>query len=292
MKRLTKSHLMTSLLAASGLFLVAACTTPNSIETQKEQTMTTNTEKAVALLESFNTGDTAPVAYINPNKYIQHNLDVGDGLAGFGEVVKNAPPEGFKADVIRAFADGDYVVAHTKYDFFGPKAGFDVFRFEDGLIVEHWDNLSEITPPNPSGHTQFDGATEITDLDKTQANKELVANFVKDVLQGGQADKLATYINPNKYIQHNSAIADGLDGLGAALQYFAEQGLIMEYETVHKVLGQGNFVLTMSEGKFGKGDHVAFYDLFRVENGQIVEHWDIIQPIPSRSEWKNENGKF
>ncbi len=100
------------------------------------------------------------------------------------------------------------------------------------------------------------------------------------------------YINPNKYLQHNSAVADGLDGLGEALQYFAENGLVMEYDKVHMVLGQGNFVLTVSEGKFGAGDHVAYYDLFRLEEGQIVEHWDIIETIPARSEWKNENGKF
>lgn len=252
----------------------------------------TNAEKAVELIESFNTGDSGPVAYINPDKYIQHNLDVGDGLAGFGEVVQNAPPQGFSAKVHRVISDGDYVVLHTEYDFFGPKAGFDVFRFEDGLIVEHWDNLTEITPPNPSGHTQFDGAKEITDLEVTEANKAIVASFVKDVLQGGETDKLTTYINPDKYIQHNSGIADGLDGLGAALQYFAEQGLVMEYDRVHKVLGQGGFVLTMSEGKFGQGDRVAFYDLFRLENGLIVEHWDIIQSIPPRYEWKNDNGKF
>ncbi|MDE1467966.1 nuclear transport factor 2 family protein [Aurantiacibacter sp. D1-12] len=254
--------------------------------------MTTNTEKAVALIESLETGDTGPVAFINPDKYIQHNLDVADGLSGFGAILENAPPEGFKAEVVRAFADGDYVVLHTRYDFFGPKAGFDVFRFEDGLIVEHWDNLSEMTPPNPSGHTQFDGPTQTVDLDMTEANKVIVTGFVKDVLQGGQTDKLTTYINPNNYVQHNSSIADGLDGLGEALAYFAEQGLVMEYDKVHKVLGQGNFVLTMSEGKFGKGDHVAFYDLFRIEDGQIVEHWDIIQPIPARSDWQNDNGKF
>ena len=254
----------------------------------------TNKEKVIALLNSFNTGDQEPVSYINSNKYIQHNLAVADGLAGFGEVVKNAPPQGFKANVIRAFQDGDYVFTHTEYDFFGPKAGFDVFRFEDGKIVEHWDNLSEITPPNPSGRTQFDGAKDITDKERTNANKQLVENFVKDVLQEGQADKLTTYINPNKYIQHNSAIADGLDGLGAALKYFAENGYVMKYNKVHKVLGEGNFVLTMSEGKFGKGEgeHSSFYDLFRVENNQIVEHWDIIETIPAQSEWKNDNGKF
>ena len=68
-------------------------------------------------------------------------------------MLKNAPPEGFKADVIRVFEDGDYVITHTKYDFFGPKSGFDVFRFEDGLIVEHWDNLIDQQPANPSGRT-------------------------------------------------------------------------------------------------------------------------------------------
>ena len=251
-----------------------------------------NKRKAVALLESLETRDSGPVAYINPNKYIQHNLAVADGLEGFGALLKTAPPEGFKAKVVRAFEDGDFVVAHTLYDFFGPKAGFDVFRFEDGLIVEHWDNLTAVQPPNPSGRTQTDGPTEVTDLDKTEANKRLVKSFVDEVLIGGKTDNLTTFINPEKYHQHNPAIADGLDGLGAALKYFADNGLVMKYTKTHKVLGQGNFVLTMSEGQFGKGDHTAFYDLFRVEDGRIVEHWDVISTIPPRSEWKNDNGKF
>lgn len=270
----------------------------NSTQTSTTSNQTTeimelsNKEKVVALLHSFNTGDQTPISYINPTKYIQHNLAVGDGLAGFGEVVKNAPPQGFKANVVRAFEDGDYVFAHTEYDFFGPKAGFDVFRFEDGLIVEHWDNLSEVTPPNPSGRTQFDGPSEIADQDKTAANKAVVESLMTDVFLNGENEKIPTYINPTKYLQHNSAVADGLDGLGAALQYFADNGLVMEYEKVHKILGEGNFVLAMSEGKFGKGDHVAFYDLFRLEDGLIVEHWDVIQPIPAKAAWKNQNGKF
>ena len=282
-------------LAVAGVSVFAACSTPSTGAdgtVTQEQTMTTNTEKAVALINSFNTGDTAPIAYINADNYIQHNLDVADGLAGFGAVMENAPPQGFGAKIHRAFADGDYVVLHTEYEFFGPKAGFDVFRFEDGLIVEHWDNLAGVTSPNPSGRTQFDGPTDITDLEKTEANKAVVQGFIENVLLGGQMDQVATYINPNKYMQHNSAVADGLDGFGAAMQTFAENGLVMEYHKLHKVLGQGNFVLAMSEGKFGKGDHVAYYDLFRLEDGKIVEHWDVIQSIPPKSEWKNENGKF
>ena len=251
-----------------------------------------NKDKVIALLNSFNTGDQTPISYINPAKYIQHNLGVADGLAGFGAVMQHAPPGGFKANVVRAFEDGDYVFTHTEYDFFGPKAGFDVFRFEDGLIVEHWDNLLDVQAANPSGRTQFDGATEITDLDKTEANKEVIRNFITDVLLNHEGEKTPTYINPTKYIQHNPAVADGLEGFGAAMKYFAENGLVMEYDKLHMVLGEGNFVLSVSEGKFGKGDPTAFYDLFRLENGQIVEHWDVIAGIPAKADWKNENGKF
>ena len=263
-------------------------------ETKIEETMMelSNKDKAIALIESLETGAKAPIAYINPQKYIQHNLAVGDGLEGFGAVMANAPEGGFKAKVIRAFEDGDYVVLHTEYDFFGPKVGFDVFRFEEGFIVEHWDNLAPIAPPNPSGHTQLDGPVKIVDLEKTQENKAMVKDFVTDVLMKGEGDKTTDYISAAEYTQHNSAVADGLEGLGAALQYFAENGLVMEYDTVHQVLGAGNFVLTISEGKFGKGDHTSFYDLFRVNNGKIVEHWDVIETIVPEEERKNNNGKF
>lgn len=287
-----------SILSISAILLFAlySCDAQKKKSSSNNQKTTkmelTKKEKVVALLNSFNTGDKTPVSYINPNKYIQHNLMVADGLAGFGEVMKNAPEGGFKADVKRAFEDGDYVFTHTKYDFFGDKAGFDVFRFEDGKIVEHWDNLLPVQKPNPSRRTQFDGATEITDLDKTAENKKIVQEFVEKVIINHEMDKLTTYINPKKYIQHNPAVADGLDGFGAAMKYFAENGLVMEYTKLHKVLGEGNFVLTISEGKFGKGDHTSFYDLFRVENGQIVEHWDVIETILPKEQHKNTNGKF
>lgn len=260
--------------------------------TSLKNVVLSNKDKVVALLNSFNTGDQTPISYINPNKYIQHNLGVADGLQGFGEVMQHAPEGGFKANVIRAFQDGDYVFTHTEYDFFGPKAGFDIFRFEDGLIVEHWDNLLEIQKPNPSGRTQFDGTTTLADLDKTEANKAVVRGFIENVLLNHEMDKVANYINPTTYIQHNPAVADGLDGFGAAMKYFAENGLVMQYNELHMVLGQGNFVLSVSEGKFGKGDHTAYYDLFRLEDGLIVEHWDVIATIPAKSEWKNANGKF
>lgn len=289
------SRKLTLIVSAAAIALMGACTHAGSTEPAADSVaVLSNADKTIALLDSFNTGDPAPISYINPENYVQHNLDAADGLAGFGEIMQNAPPQGFSANVKRVFSDGDFVVAHTEYDFFGPKAGFDVFRFEDGLIVEHWDNLTPVTPPNPSGRTQFDGATELTDLDQTEANKAVVSGFVENILIGGKMDTITDYVSRETYLQHNSGVADGLEGLGAAFAYFAENDMVMIYDTSHKILGEGNFVLAMSEGKFGKapGEHVAYYDLFRLENGKIVEHWDVIQAIPARSDWKNDNGKF
>jgi predicted SnoaL-like aldol condensation-catalyzing enzyme len=250
-----------------------------------------NREKTVQLLKSIETGDAGPVACINPDKYIQHNLDAADGLAGFGALMQQLPKGSAKVRTVRAFEDGDYVFTHTEYDFFGPKIGFDVFRFEAGRIVEHWDNLQETVARTPSGHTMIDGPVAIEDKDKTAANKALVRAFVDDILVGGRMDKLAGYFDGDNYVQHNPQVPDMLSGLAGALQAMARQGITMKYDQVHKVLGEGNFVLVMSEGSFA-GNHVAFYDLFRVEKGKIAEHWDVIQAIPPRAEWKNSNGKF
>lgn len=212
----------------------------------------TNRDKAVAVISSIETGDQSAISYITPEKYIQHNLAVGDGLAGFGEVLKQLPEGSAKANVIRTIQDGDYVALHTEYDFFGPKAGFDIFRFEDGLIVEHWDNLQDVAKPNPSGRTQFDGATEITDLDKTDANKTLVADFVETILIKGDMTKISQFIGDkdSDYLQHNTAVADGLSGLSAALKSLTEAGMPMIYDANHLIIGEGNFVLSVSEGKF------------------------------------------
>lgn len=248
--------------------------------------------QVAALLKSIETGDPAPVAAVNPARYTQHNLSAGDGLAGLGALLAALPAGSARAHTARVFEDGDFVFAHTEYNFFGPKIGFDVFRFEDGRIVEHWDNLQETSAqPNPSGRTMIDGTTTVADLDRTAANKALVQAFVDDILVGGRMDRLAGYFDGDAYLQHNPGVADGLSGLGAALAAMQKAGLSMQYKRVHQVLGEGNFVLVVSEGEFG-GRHVAFYDLFRVQAGKIAEHWDTIEPIPPRAEWKNDNGKF
>ena len=226
--------------------------------------------------------------------YIQHNPGFPTGAApvlGFLPALKEA---GLTAKVHRVLAQDDLVAIHSTYDnaqAFGGKTmvAFDVFRVDDGQIAEHWDNLQPVQPPNPSGHTMTDGPTEVTDLEKTEANEALVRKFVDVVLKGGDASTITDFVSTKSYVQHNPAVADGLDGLGAALKAFAEKGLTMVYTRTPLVVAEGNFVLTGSEGSFG-GTPTAFYDLFRVEAGKIVEHWDVIAPIPEKM--AHDNGKF
>lgn len=255
----------------------------------------TNIEKAIAVISSFASGDTSvPQEYLTEG-YIQHNLAYGTGRDAFIGSVEYLGAADVKTTVnnIRAFEDGDYVFLHTIYNFAGAgeQVAFDIFRFENGKIAEHWDNLAFLAEPNASGHTQTDGATDINDLDKAEENKALCEQFIKDVLMGQNPDALTSYFDGDTYIQHNSSIADGLSGLGEALAAMADAGIEMIYDEIHLVLGQGNFVLAVSEGTFG-GEHTAYYDLWRVEDGKIIEHWDVIETIMAESEWANQNGKF
>ena len=256
----------------------------------------TNTEKALALLGTFATGETETAASLLAEGYIQHNLAYGTGRDAFvGSVAYLASaPVKTTARNIRAFEDGDKVFLQTVYNFAGAgeQVAFDIFRFDaDGKIAEHWDNLAAKAEPNPSGHTQIDGTMTVTDLDKTEANRELVKSFLVDVMQGKHPEKTADYFDGDAYIQHNTGIADGLSGLGAALKALGEQGISMVYDKTHQVLAQGNFVLAVSEGTFG-GAPTSYYDLWRVENGKIAEHWDVMETIAEQSTWQNQNGKF
>lgn len=256
----------------------------------------TNIQKAPALINTFATGDTETAASLLAEGYIQHNLAYGTGRDAFvGSVVYLASaPVKTTVNNIRAFADGDKVFLQTVYNFAGAgeQVAFDIFRFdESGKIAEHWDNLAALAAPNPSGHTQTDGSMAITDLDKTEENRKLVECFLYDVMQGNHPEKTPEYFDGDTYIQHNTGIADGLSGLGTALAALAEQGIQMIYTTVHQVLAQGNFVLAVSEGTFG-GAPTAYYDLWRVENGKISEHWDVMETIAEKSTWQNQNGKF
>jgi predicted SnoaL-like aldol condensation-catalyzing enzyme len=105
----------------------------------------TNKEKALALIGTFVSGDTAKAKELLAPGYIQHNLAFGTGADAFVAAVEGLAQAPVKTTVnnIRAFEDGDKVFLQTVYNFAGAgeQVGFDVFRFdEDGKIAEHWDD--------------------------------------------------------------------------------------------------------------------------------------------------------
>lgn len=280
------------LLATAMMVVTTACTTvtadKSSIATNKE------TVKA-ALTGAFAEHDVKAVDKYFADPYIQHNPIAPSGIESLrGLVGKLAEGPKGGVEVHRMIGEGDLVVSHTTYTGFGPVplVAFDVFRFnKDGKVVEHWDNMIPVAKPNPSGRTQTDGATDITDLDKTAANKAKVEEFITRSLIKHEEVDITQYISPKTYIQHNPMVADGLEGFGAFMAEMGKKGISMDYTKVHKVVGEGNFVLAMSEGAFG-GKPQAFYDLFRLENGLIVEHWDVIADMPSGKLPEGYPGKF
>lgn len=244
------------------------------------------------LLKGIETGDEASVAVINPNKYIQHNPQTHEGREGLAILFKRLAKTSPRVNIVRAFSDGDYIFAHTEYDFSSSRVGFEVFRFEGDFTVEHWDNIQSRKGPSPSGHSMVDGPTEATDFDKTESNREIVKLYIDEVLINGELDKLEQYIDHECYIEHNPRIGDGLSALRSALSVpESSEGIRIQYDRVHRILAEGSFVLSVSEGYLNEV-HSSFYDLYRVAQGRLVEHWDTTEAIPPRSEWRNDNGKF
>lgn len=224
--------------------------------------------------------------------YIQHNPTVPDGRKGLlmlVEKISNGEIPAPEIKVKRALEDGEYVVLHSDFEWGGRKAVFEIFRFEDGLAAEHWSGIQDQPQQTANGNTMVDGPTEIKDRDKTEVNKALVKEYLKTVFVEGQIDQIHRFFQGDHYIQHAPMLADGVSGLLKGLEELEKNGIKFEFHKVHQILGEGNFVLALSEGKFD-GKPIALYDLLRVEDGKIVEHWDVLQEIPATM--PHNNGMF
>lgn len=248
-------------------------------------------------LEAIRDGNAAEAIHkYAGERYTQHSTPVKDGKDGFIEFFADFLSRNPVRDIeiVRGFEDGPFVFLHVVQSLNNGEFRYvtaDIFETDDNAkMIEHWDIITEMVDDTVSGHSQVDGPTEPTDLDKTQENKALVAGFLDDVLKNGEYDKLTDYISTETYTQHNPQVGDGLAGLGAFVESLSQRGLTMVYEEIHKVVGCGNFVATLSKMNLG-GNDVAVIDLFRVDNARIVEHWDVMEEIQPQETWVN-SGKF
>lgn len=253
--------------------------------------MISNKQKIHSLLKGIETGDPEAALVVNEKVYVQHNPHTQEGNEGLAKLFKRLSKSDPKVTMVRAFEDDDFVFAHMEYDFSSVKVAFEVFRFENGFAVEHWDNIQPLKGPNSSSRSMLDGHKVSQDKHKTEQNRQLVKNFIEAIMIGRKIERLPDFINSTEFIQHSPSIADGIEALHVALESKSSTEFHFKYQQLHRVLAEGNFVLSVSEGAIG-GVHSAFYDLFRIEKDKIVEHWDTIEEIPPVHEWKNQNGKF
>lgn len=249
-----------------------------------------NKDRIVGLLKGIETGDPESVRVVNEARYIQHNPQTREGSVGLAELFKQLAATNPRVNIVRVFEDGDFVFAHTEYDFASRNIGFEVFRFEAGQAVEHWDNIQRRIDPEDDGPSMVDGPVEPTDLSLTEFNRATVRRFVDDVLISGTEGKLEDFIETDHYTEHHPH-TDGGHSVFAAQLGSKHLSHSRVYEKRHHLLAEGSFVLTACEGRLN-GRHTAYYDLFRLQGGKIIEHWDTIETIPDRQEWRNDNGKF
>jgi predicted SnoaL-like aldol condensation-catalyzing enzyme len=248
-----------------------------------------------AMIAIFRTKDVNAVERFFAEPFVQHDTAIADGLPGlrtFAAEVANSPSADLT--IYRTLVDGDLVLLHSKYqglrNHAGPLIAFDLFRFKDGKIVEHWRGQEPEAQPNLSGRTQVDGPTEIVDRDKTEANRTLVRTYRETVMVALRFDRIEEFMDDVNYAQHASKIGDGIARLKDRIASVAKQGGQL-FLKPRRFVAEGNFVLVLTEGDLPSGP-TALYDLFRVQNGKIVEHWDVLTPIPPREQWKNPNGPF
>ncbi len=234
------------------------------------------------------------VARYTGDRYTQQSTGVRDGAEGFVEFFEDFIERNPVRDIriVRTLEDGRHLFVHAYQSLNHGEAEWVTMDFfdtdENDKIIEHWDVIAQYSDSTPSGHTSVDGPTEVIDLDETEGNKALVRSLIEDVLKpGGDPHNIDRYIFSAKYIQHNREVADGLEHFKTLA---TDPNRPLNYDEIVLLVGQGNFVATLCRANW-EGAPYAQADLFRIEDGLVVEHWDTAEPIGPESEWVN-SGKF
>ena len=280
--------------------LLGACSDDPTAETPDDDPVApspvlTPPEVVQAVFAAVFAGDTDAIETLVREDYIQHSALAEDGRQGLLDAMPTLAT--LDVEVHRQLVDRDLVALHSTYGFPDgtEQVAFDVFRVQDGQLAEHWDAFQSLVPADEtvSGNSMTGGP--VPGEGDTEANREHVVEFVDRVLTQGEFDLLTDYVSAESYTQRNPLVGDGVAGIGAFVADITAQGLVFFYTDSPLVVAQGDFVLVGSEGVFGPAEeqpYAIFYDMFRVEGGLIVEHWDVIPPSPDPATLPHDNGFF
>lgn len=207
--------------------------------------------------------------------YIQHSASGKPGKAALLEalaMLKQMPkPENPPKPFMRVIADGDYVVLHMLITFGGKTLiVLDMVRMQHGRFAEHWDAVQPMS--ETTAHAAIEGPTEMSDLGQTASNKQRIADFVQRVLNDRRWDQAADFVSP-EIITHDPEAKPGLSG-------FKEMLRRDTLEKTYRIVGEGNFVMTQSRVLQNETPY-ACYDIYRLDESKIVEHWRVRQAVPA-----------
>jgi len=126
-------------------------------------------------------------------------------------------------------------------------------------------------------------------MDDLERNKQVVVDYYQTAFNGNPEKAIADHFG-DRYIQHNPAAADGPEAFTGFVNWLRGEYPNLQLD-IKRVLADGDMVVTHSHlilepGKPGQ----ALADFFRLENGKVVEHWDVVQDVPETA--ANNNGMF
>jgi predicted SnoaL-like aldol condensation-catalyzing enzyme len=181
----------------------------------------------------------------------------------------------------------DALGAHARQvmiDIFRKKDVTAVDRNFSKSFIQHDPNLAR----NLSGHTQVDGPTAVDDREKTEANRTLMQTYRNIITIQQHYDRVDEFLADN-YTQHAPGFGDGIERVKARYALDVKPGA-SHVLTPRFYVADGNFVLSVVDARTDPPK--ANYDIFRIANAKIAEHWEVLSPIPPRDQWKNSNGPF
>lgn len=127
------------------------------------------------------------------------------------------------------------------------------------------------------------------DVKQMEENKKAVAAFYDAVLNQKDFDAASKYLG-TRYTQHNPGAADGPDGLKGFIAFLKDKFPNNRSE-IKRIFADGDYVIVHVHAVREPGTRGnAIIDIFKLENGKVVEHWDVVQPIPEKP--ANTNGMF
>jgi predicted SnoaL-like aldol condensation-catalyzing enzyme/uncharacterized protein YndB with AHSA1/START domain len=255
---------------------------------ERDTTMAkTDIEKVLTIFQGISAGDVdLATQYIDDQCFVQHNPYAGDGVEGLTQFISQSPRDQLQLTVVRVFQDGHYVVTQAGGQRSGRSLFFDIFRFEDGLVVEHWAFSAMDAPPNLSGHTQTDGPTEVKLSADTEKNKSIVREYYETIHVSGDHNKIPQYFQGDHCIRHEPGVRDGVTAFKRDLEELTRHRRIDE---IKFVLGQGDFVFIAAKGSH-ESRPCIYIDLYRVEDEKIAERWGFPEELPPQKDLKNYNG--